>query len=74
MLRHFLLIFPTGFEGVLATYQTPLSSFFPQGFGGNFIKMMSPHKIKHWLGEVLELINHVLIMGLIPACTNRRQL
>jgi len=28
MLYHFLLIFPTGFKGVLATYQILLSSYF----------------------------------------------
>ena len=35
MLHHFLLIFPTRFEGVLATYGTPISSYFPhRDFGG----------------------------------------
>ena len=36
MLHHFLLIFYTGFEGVLATYQTVYSSHFSHKvFGGD---------------------------------------
>ena len=39
MLHHFLLIiFPTGFKGVLATYQT-LYSFSHRVFRGDFLKM-----------------------------------
>jgi hypothetical protein len=40
MLYHFLLIFPTGFKGVLATYQIQLSSYFSHRvFAGDILKM-----------------------------------
>src|SRR3954463_12444319 len=46
MLRHFLLIFPTGFEGVLATYQTLYSSyFFHRVFEELLFKMMMSTRI-----------------------------
>ena len=32
MLHHFILIFPTGFEGVLATYLHYSPHIFPMGF------------------------------------------
>jgi hypothetical protein len=39
-LYHFLLIFPTGFKGVLTTYQIQFSSYFSHRvFGGDFLKM-----------------------------------
>jgi hypothetical protein len=41
MLYHFLLIFPTGFKGVLATYQIQISSYFSHRvFGGDILKMI----------------------------------
>jgi len=42
----FLLIFPTGFKGVLATYQTLLLKFFPTGFSEETINMMDICKDK----------------------------
>jgi hypothetical protein len=40
MLYHFLLIFPTGFKGVLTTYQIQLSSYFSHRvFGGEILKI-----------------------------------
>jgi hypothetical protein len=40
MLYHFLLVYPTGFKGVLTTYQIQLSSYFSHGvFGGEILKM-----------------------------------
>jgi hypothetical protein len=42
MLYHFLLVFPTGFKGVLTTYQIQLSSYFSHRvFGGGILKMMT---------------------------------
>jgi hypothetical protein len=56
--------FPTGFEGVLTAYSTPVLIFFPQGFwrtprifpsgfGGDYFKMMNTLKDKYRLGGVL---------------------
>ena len=60
MLHHFLLIFPTGFEGVLATYHTAiLLTFFPQGFWRRVNSRMIPEMVdckdKEGLGGVLGL-------------------
>ena len=47
MLHYFLLIFPTRFEGVLATYQTPISSHFSHRvFRGDFLKLMMMNILK----------------------------
>jgi hypothetical protein len=58
VLHHFLLIFPTGFKGVLATYHTPYS---PHIFPTEFLEEMIPkmisemidRKVKEGLGGVL---------------------
>src|SRR4051812_14620501 len=60
MLRHFLLIFSTGFEGVLATYRTLYSSYFSHRvFGGDLIKMMMLYGQVYIRGSVTVLLTCV---------------